>query len=175
MNIVCSFCILATLPLTYLSLIPSTSSQHNTIHLPQSPSKLDLTCIFIVKIPPRTMFLTQIYGTVLGSFVNYAVMTSIVSSQRDLLLNSDGNTAWSGAQIQSYNTNATSWALAEFLYGTGKRYAMVPIGLAFGSGLVVIHWGFSRVSTFPSSFCVSLYFSACQFTTKHVKKNFPPR
>ncbi|KAL2267393.1 hypothetical protein VTJ83DRAFT_4670 [Remersonia thermophila] len=92
-----------------------------------------------LKIPPRVMFLTQVYGTILGGFVNYAVMTSIVSSNRDHLINSDGNSSWSGATIQAYNTNAVSWALAGYLYKAGAKYMMVPIGLAIGSALVVLH------------------------------------
>jgi hypothetical protein len=85
------------------------------------------------------MFLTQIYGTVLGGFVNYAVMISIVSGNRALLVESNGNSSWSGATIQSYNTNAASWALAKYLYKTGAEYQAVPLGLAFGAGIVIIH------------------------------------
>ncbi|KAM3072319.1 hypothetical protein ACMFMG_009129 [Clarireedia jacksonii] len=92
-----------------------------------------------LKIPPRTMFLTQVYGTILGGFVNYAVMSSIVGSNRELLVNGNGSNAWSGATIQSYNTNAASWALAEKLYKKGGKYEMVPIGLAVGAGCVIIH------------------------------------
>ncbi|EHK19417.1 uncharacterized protein TRIVIDRAFT_58191 [Trichoderma virens Gv29-8] len=92
-----------------------------------------------LKIPPRVMFLTQIYGTILGGFVNYGVMISIVNGNRELLIDSNGNASWSGATIQSYNTNATSWALAKYLYKTGAEYEMVPIGLAIGAGAVVLH------------------------------------
>ncbi|KAH6874904.1 OPT oligopeptide transporter [Thelonectria olida] len=92
-----------------------------------------------LKIPPRAMFLTQIYGTVLGGFINYAVMISIVGSNRALLADGNGNSSWSGATLQSYNTNATSWALASYLYKIGGRYELVPVGLAVGAGLVVVH------------------------------------
>lgn len=85
------------------------------------------------------MFLTQVYGTVLGSFVNYAVMISIVGGNRDHLVNSNGNASWSGATIQGYNTNATTWAMAKYLYKSGARYSIVPIGLAIGAGCVIIH------------------------------------
>jgi len=85
------------------------------------------------------MFLTQIYGTVLGGFVNYAVMISIVAGNRELLTDSNGDSSWSGATIQSYNTNATSWALAKYLYKTGARYQIVPIGLVIGAGIVAVH------------------------------------
>ncbi|KAI8264095.1 Oligopeptide transporter 8 [Colletotrichum sp. SAR11_239] len=92
-----------------------------------------------LKIPPRVMFLTQVYGTILGGFINYAVMISIVNGNRELLVDSDGNNAWSGATMQSYNTNATSWALAHYLYKLGGKYEMVPIGLGIGFGIVAVH------------------------------------
>ncbi|KAF8860940.1 OPT superfamily oligopeptide transporter [Acephala macrosclerotiorum] len=92
-----------------------------------------------LKIPPRVMFLTQVYGTILGGFINYAVMISIVTGNRELLINSNGDSSWSGATIQSYNTNATSWALAKYLYKAGARYQLVPYGLLFGAGVVAIH------------------------------------
>lgn len=92
------------------------------------------------------MFLTQVYGTVLGGFVSYAVMSTIVNGNRELLTESNGSSSWSGATIQAYNTNATSWALAEYLYKIGGKYELVPIGLAFGAGVVAIHRVFVYVS-----------------------------
>ncbi|CAG8902131.1 unnamed protein product [Penicillium egyptiacum] len=92
-----------------------------------------------LKIPPRIMFLTQLYGTILGGFVNYAIMNSIVSSNRELLVDGNGNSSWSGATVQSYNTNATSWALAPYIYKIGTPYGAVPVGLAAGAAAVVIH------------------------------------
>lgn len=73
-------------------------------------------------------------------------MISIVNGNRDLLVNSNGNSSWSGATMQSYNTNATSWALANYLYGSGGLYYMVPVGLAIGGGLVIVHRIFVFVS-----------------------------
>ncbi|KAI6713955.1 OPT oligopeptide transporter [Diplocarpon mali] len=92
-----------------------------------------------LKIAPRIMFLTQCYGTILGGFVNYAVMISIVNGRQEELAETDGNASWSGATIQSYNTNATTWALAKYLYKTGAEYSMVPIGMAVGAGVVIFH------------------------------------
>ena len=96
------------------------------------------------------MFLTQIYGTIVGGFVNYAVMISIVNNNRDLLVDSNGDASWSGATIQSYNTNASSWALAKYLYKSGCKYEMVPIGIAVGAGLVMLHRIIYWVSSPPS-------------------------
>jgi hypothetical protein len=97
------------------------------------------------------MFLTQIYGTILGGFINYAVMISIVGGNRDLLAETDGNSSWSGATIQAYNTNATSWALAKYLYAGGGLYDMVPIGIAIGFGIVLVHRVIAHVSLLPLS------------------------
>ncbi|OKO89631.1 hypothetical protein PENSUB_13697 [Penicillium subrubescens] len=68
------------------------------------------------------MFLIQIYGTVLGGFVNHAVMISIVAGNQALLANGNGNSSWSGANVQAYNTNAASWALAPYLYKIGSSW-----------------------------------------------------
>jgi hypothetical protein len=91
------------------------------------------------------MSLTQIYGTVLGGFINYAVMISIVVGNRALLANGNGNSSWSGANVQAYNTNAASWALAPYLYTIGSRYEMVPLGLLVGAGVVALHRLFYQV------------------------------
>ncbi|GAB7357564.1 hypothetical protein MBLNU459_g0075t2 [Dothideomycetes sp. NU459] len=92
-----------------------------------------------LKVPPRVMFLTQVYGTVLGGFVNYGVMISIVKQNAETLTGGDGDAAWSGAVIQGYNTNAASWALAKYLFKSGDKYSMVPVGLAIGAAIVVVH------------------------------------
>jgi hypothetical protein len=85
------------------------------------------------------MFLTQVWGTVFGAFINYVVMISIVNQHRDLLLNSNGNYAWSGATFQSLNNQATTWALSADLYSSGSRYILVPVGLALGFVAVFLH------------------------------------
>lgn len=108
------------------------------------------------------MFLTQIYGTVLGGFVNYAVMISIVGANKEVLVDTNGDSSWSGATIQSYNTNATSWALAKYLYKSGDRYSLVPLGIVIGAGLVAAHRIIVYVSApyplFPTD---PSFFSSC--------------
>lgn len=47
-----------------------------------------------LKIPPRVMFLTQIWGTLLGALVNYIVMVSVVDAQREILLEPKGTNIW---------------------------------------------------------------------------------
>lgn len=94
------------------------------------------------------MFLTQMYGTILGGFINYAVMISIVGSNRELLADGNGNSSWSGATSQAYNTNAASWALAPYLYRSGKEYSMIPLGIVIGAAAVIVHRLFYQVLDF---------------------------
>lgn len=121
-----------------------------------------------VKIPPRVMFLTQIYGTILGGFVSYAVMISIVNGNRELLADGNGSSAWSGATMQSYNTNAASWALAQYLYKAGTKYAMVPAGLGIGAAIVAAHRVFTYVSAY---YCARPW--PCYALTQNVSSLFP--
>lgn len=72
-----------------------------------------------------------------------------------------------GASIQSYNTNATAWALAEYLYRAGREYYMVPVGLAIGAALVIAHRIFVFVSPYsPLSSTTERYIQ----TYPHPKK-----
>jgi hypothetical protein len=56
------------------------------------------------KIPPRVTFITQVAGTLIGSVVNYAMMVSITTNQRDILLSIQGTNIWSGQNIQQFNS-----------------------------------------------------------------------
>jgi hypothetical protein len=97
------------------------------------------------KVPHRVMFATQIYGTLLGAGLNYVVMTSIVTNKREILLNPEGNSIWSGSLIQSLNTQAVTWALAKQVYGVHSRYFLVPLGLIIGLALPFLHWGLNKL------------------------------
>ncbi len=91
-----------------------------------------------VKIAPHVLFLTQVYGTVFGALVNYAVMISNVSSNCELLINSNGDSSWSGANMQSYNKNPIPgrW---QNTFKTVARYAIVPLGIIIGAVFVIVH------------------------------------
>lgn len=47
----------------------------------------------------------QIIGTMLGAVVNYALMASITTNQREILLSTQGTNIWSGQVIQAFNSN----------------------------------------------------------------------
>ncbi|GJE91208.1 oligopeptide transporter [Phanerochaete sordida] len=93
-----------------------------------------------LKIPPRVMFLTQVWGTILGAVINYVVMISIVDAQRDILLNPLGTNVWSGQSTQSLNSAAVTWALAKELYSPSGPYFVIPMGLLIGMVPTFLQW-----------------------------------
>jgi OPT family oligopeptide transporter len=59
------------------------------------------------KLSPRCTFTVQILGTVFGAIINYILMSSITTNQRDILLSIEGTNIWSGQVIQSFNSNVS--------------------------------------------------------------------
>ncbi|KAH9042868.1 oligopeptide transporter [Lactarius hengduanensis] len=93
-----------------------------------------------LKIPPRSLFVAQVWGTIIGAIVNYVVMVSITGAQRDLLLDPTGNNIWNGQTVQSLNSDAITWSLAKELYGPSGPYFIIPMGIFIGFVVSVIHW-----------------------------------
>ncbi|KAG2061444.1 OPT superfamily oligopeptide transporter [Suillus hirtellus] len=85
------------------------------------------------KVPPRATFVAQISGTILGAIFNYVLYKSIVDAHRDVLINPIGTRIWSGWGSQEINSAAITWgALSAELYGPGKTYFQLPLGLLYG-------------------------------------------
>ncbi|KAH7889787.1 OPT oligopeptide transporter protein-domain-containing protein [Phlebopus sp. FC_14] len=85
------------------------------------------------KVPPRATFAAQFSGTILGSIFNYVLYKSIVDAHRADLQNPLGTRLWSGWNSQEINSAAITWgALAAELYGPGKMYFQIPMGLLYG-------------------------------------------
>ncbi|KAH7098866.1 peptide transporter MTD1 [Auriculariales sp. MPI-PUGE-AT-0066] len=97
-----------------------------------------------LKIPPRVMFLTQVYGTILGAIINYVVMQVITENKREILIDPIGDNQWSGIYYQSLNSNAVTWSLAGRVYGINTMYRWVPLGILLGTIPVIIQWLISR-------------------------------
>lgn len=117
------------------------------------------------KIPPRVMFLTQMWGTMVGVVVNYGtsprvhpmpplpvltgfsvVMISIVDAQREILLSPLGTNVWSGQGVQSLNSAAVTWSLSKELYGINGPYFVIPMSLLIGIVPTFLQWLVAKVS-----------------------------
>jgi len=101
---------------------------------------MDLKLGQYLKIPPRVMFVIQIWGTIIGSIVNYVVMISVTGAQRKLLLDPIGNNVWSGQNVQALNTDAVAWSLAKEMYGPSGPYFIIPMSLFIGFAVTFVHW-----------------------------------
>ena len=73
-------------------------------------------------------------------------MVAITGSQRELLLETNGNNVWSGVNIQSLNSEAITWSLARQLYGPSGPYFVIPLGIFIGFGASFVHWVVFKVS-----------------------------
>ncbi|GKT87483.1 peptide transporter MTD1 [Colletotrichum tofieldiae] len=105
----------------------------------------DLKMAQYLKIPWRTMFLLQTWGSLFGTALNYVIMDTIVANRREILLDPIGNQVWSGRKIQSLNTTAVTWSLAKYVYGFGKDgYGWIPLSIVIGAALPVALWLISR-------------------------------
>ncbi|KAM0274964.1 hypothetical protein ACHAQH_007694 [Verticillium albo-atrum] len=98
----------------------------------------DLKMAQYLKIPWRTMFLLQTYGSLFGTALNYVIMDTITRNRREILLDPLGNQVWSGRKIQSLNTTAVTWSLAKYVYG------WIPLSILIGAAIPVIPWLVSR-------------------------------
>ncbi|CAN6674759.1 oligopeptide transporter 1 [Trichomonascus vanleenenianus] len=93
----------------------------------------DLKQAQYIKLAPRSLFVAQFCGTIIGAIFNYVMMESIVTNQKEILLSIEGTAIWSGQNIQQYNTQGISWgALAKYMYSVGCRYEWVPLALLVG-------------------------------------------
>ncbi|KAF9037805.1 OPT oligopeptide transporter [Hymenopellis radicata] len=93
------------------------------------------------KLPPRVTFTMQCLGAVVGAILNYVIMKIVVSANRDILLSVQGTNVWSGASVQSFNSNAVTWGgLARDLYSPSGRYGMVPMSILVGLAVPIPFW-----------------------------------
>ena len=92
------------------------------------------------------MFITQLWATLFGSIINYVVMTLIVSTQRETLLDEQGDHVWTGIAMQNVNTQAVSWSLSRQLFGVQSQYVWIPLGIILGTIPTTIQWLIYRVS-----------------------------
>lgn len=67
-------------------------------------------------------------------------MISVVTAQRDVLLDPQGTNVWSGQVTQSLNSAAVTWSLAKELYGVHGPYFIIPMSLVVGMAATFLQW-----------------------------------
>ncbi|KAF9126693.1 hypothetical protein BGW39_006440 [Mortierella sp. 14UC] len=113
----------------------------------------DLKLGHYMKIPPRSMFVGQLWGTLVGSVFNYLTMLLIIDSQRDALtgVKPDPNGLWTGNRVQIFWGSGLIYGAlgpAKMFSLTGK-YWFVYIGFLIGFFVPAIQWALSK--KYPNS------------------------
>ncbi|CAG8637295.1 2519_t:CDS:2, partial [Scutellospora calospora] len=73
----------------------------------------DLKLGHYMKIPPKNMFISQIWGTFVGVIVNYWILQLIIDKKRSYLdgTEQDPTGQWTGFSSQIFNTASIIWGL----------------------------------------------------------------
>ncbi|TEB34322.1 OPT superfamily oligopeptide transporter [Coprinellus micaceus] len=95
-------------------------------------------------VPSKVVFVSLLWGLVLGGLVNYAVSESVIQHQSATLIAPTGLYMWSGQLMQTMNSEAMTWALARDLYSIQGPYYMVPFGLLIGLCLGLVQCGLGK-------------------------------
>ncbi|CAG8652084.1 3835_t:CDS:10 [Cetraspora pellucida] len=93
----------------------------------------DLKLGHYMKIPPKAMFTAQLWGTIVGAFINYWILQLIIYAKRPFLDGTmrDPTGQWTGYRSQVFNTASIVWGL-------------IGPGRTFGDGSIYhpLLWGF---------------------------------
>ncbi|KAF9563040.1 hypothetical protein EC968_005034 [Mortierella alpina] len=108
----------------------------------------DLKLGHYMKIPPRSMFTSQLWGTLVGGVFNYVTMLVIINSQRDALSGEkpDPNGLWTGQRVQTYwGSGLIYGALGPArMFAFDGKYWFIYIGFLIGLIVPAIFWLLSK-------------------------------
>ncbi|KAF9124890.1 hypothetical protein BGW39_007825 [Mortierella sp. 14UC] len=108
----------------------------------------DLKLGLYMKIPPRSMFVSQLWGSVVGGIFNYITMIAIIDAQRSYL---DGTThdpagLWTGAGPNVFWGSAQIFGALgpQRMFNSDGRYGYAYWGFLIGAILPFILWLLSK-------------------------------
>ncbi|KAF8943273.1 hypothetical protein BGZ47_005625 [Haplosporangium gracile] len=109
----------------------------------------DLKLGHYMKIPPRSMFIGQFWGTLVGCCFNYLTMVLIIDSQREILNGNttDPNGLWTGQRVETFwGSGLIYGALGPArMFASSGKYGFVYYGLLVGAVIPLILWILSKV------------------------------
>ncbi|CAG8532260.1 24732_t:CDS:10, partial [Gigaspora rosea] len=96
----------------------------------------DLKLGHYMKVPPRSMFIAQLWGTILGGLINYWVLDLIIATKRPFIdgTSSDPTGQFAGYQSQIFNTASIVWGLIgpARTFGHDSMYSTLLWGFLIG-------------------------------------------
>ncbi|KAF0420508.1 opt family small oligopeptide transporter [Gigaspora margarita] len=101
----------------------------------------DLKLGHYMKVPPRSMFISQIWGTFIGCIVNYWMLQFIINTKRTYLNGTelDPSGQWTAYQTEIFNTASIIWGLIGPVrtFGPGSIYNVLLWGFLIGGFLPI--------------------------------------
>ncbi|RIB17097.1 OPT oligopeptide transporter protein, partial [Gigaspora rosea] len=101
----------------------------------------DLKLGHYMKIPPRSMFTSQIWGTFVGVIVEYWAVRIIINTKRSYIdgTEADPTGQWAGLKLQQANTASIVWGLigARRTFGPDSIYNILLWGFLIGAFLPI--------------------------------------
>ncbi|KAI9596935.1 OPT oligopeptide transporter protein-domain-containing protein [Syncephalis fuscata] len=89
-----------------------------------------------MKVPPRKLFAVQVWGTVLGSLVNYSVFRYLIASKEQILSGEspDPTNQWASRNTQVFYSASIMWGAIgpARLFNSDPSYNLVLWGFLFG-------------------------------------------
>lgn len=106
----------------------------------------DLKLGIYAKIPPKDMFIFQIYGTSLGAIINYFFIRSVIADKRDMLDGTivDPSGQWTGRKPEIFYSASVIWGLIGPVKFFAGKYRILFWGFPIGAILPVGPWLMSR-------------------------------
>ncbi|ATZ50510.1 hypothetical protein BCIN_06g00120 [Botrytis cinerea B05.10] len=95
---------------------------------------------FYMKIPETEMFIGQVYGTLLGPFINYGMMRFIINSEGPKLTGAVASQAWNAVKTRNYYSLSVIWGVLgpKVFFGEGSMYSWIYYGFFVGPVLVIL-------------------------------------
>jgi OPT family oligopeptide transporter len=108
----------------------------------------DLKLGIYLKIPPRSMFTAQLWGTFVGGVFNYATMLLIINARREYLDGSvnDPSGLWTGLGAQVLWGSALIYGALgpQRMFSSKGNYQFIYWGFLIGAIAPIIHWVLSK-------------------------------
>jgi OPT family oligopeptide transporter len=101
---------------------------------------------FYMKIPEKEMFIGQVWGTLLGPFINYGMMRFIINNEGPKLTGKIVSQAWNAVRTRNFYSQSVLWGVLgpKVFFGSGSPYAWVYYGFLVGPICVLITYGIHK-------------------------------
>lgn len=95
---------------------------------------------FYMKIPETEMFIGQVFGTLLGPFINYGMMRYIIDREGQKLTGVIPSTAWLALKTRNFYSLSVLWGVLgpKVFFAKGQPYSWIYYGLLIGPLMVLL-------------------------------------